>query len=107
YLAALNIAHRDLKPKNILMTSGVNPRPKIADFGLAKQSTEPNTDNFHSFQTGTPAYLAPKIVVPALNNNEKGYTVAVDMHSLGVIVYATLGNCSPFEGQPQRGCIRQ
>lgn len=42
YLAALKIAHRDLKPENILMTSGANPRPKIADFGLAKQLNKPN-----------------------------------------------------------------
>ncbi|EGG06528.1 uncharacterized protein MELLADRAFT_106638 [Melampsora larici-populina 98AG31] len=105
YLAALNIAHRDLKPENILMTSGANPRPKIADFGLAKQLTKPNA-RFKT-QCGTPAYLAPEIVVPALNNKKKGYTVAVDMYSLGVIVYAALGNCSPFEGQEQRGDIRQ
>ncbi|KAH9813570.1 kinase-like domain-containing protein [Melampsora americana] len=105
YLAALNIAHRDLKPENILMTSGVNPRPKIADFGLAKQLTKPNA-RFKT-QCGTPAYLAPEIVVPTLNSKKRGYTVAVDMYSLGVIVYAALGNCSPFEGQEQRGDIRQ
>lgn len=165
YLAALKIAHRDLKPENILMTSGANPRPKIADFGLAKQLNKPNVSlaslSFYLFSpflrllywrndirflsycwcaqerfktqcgecthrqlclllaglrseryclhlSGTPAYLAPEVVVPSLNiKKPKGYTVAVDMYSLGVIVYAALGNCSPFDGQDQKGDIRQ
>ncbi|CAH7666992.1 kinase-like domain-containing protein [Phakopsora pachyrhizi] len=67
YLSKHRIAHRDLKPENILMSSG------------------------------TPAYVAPEVVVP--NRYSSGYTVAVDMYSLGVIVYASLGNCSPFDGQ--------
>ncbi|KAI8446862.1 kinase-like domain-containing protein [Phakopsora pachyrhizi] len=94
YLSKHRIAHRDLKPENILMSSGKNPQAKIADFGLAKQLKDNSCFKTHC---GTPAYVAPEVVVP--NRYSSGYTVAVDMYSLGVIVYASLGNCSPFDGQ--------
>ncbi|MBW0514943.1 hypothetical protein O181_054658 [Austropuccinia psidii MF-1] len=101
YMAKLEIAHRDLKPENILMTSGKNPQAKIADFGLAKQLSDKN-ENFKT-HCGTPAYVAPEVLSSRLS---AGYTVAVDMFSLGVIVYASLGNCSPFDSQDQKGDIR-
>eukprot|EP00951_Prasinocladus_malaysianus_P035962 scaffold374784_cov48-Prasinocladus_malaysianus.AAC.1 len=57
-----NIAHRDLKLDNILLSSSVPGdyrNIKIADFGLAK-----HVDNRGYFTTvcGSPQYVAPEVV---------------------------------------------
>ena len=42
---ALGIVHRDIKPQNILFGSvGSNRLPKLADFGIAKWSTDTDED---------------------------------------------------------------
>ncbi len=56
------IAHRDIKPKNILVTG--NPAPslcviKIADFGLAKFLNPEMSSSMHS-DVGTDAFKAPE-----------------------------------------------
>src|SRR4029077_13270461 len=59
------IIHRDIKPSNILVTlhDGV-PVPKVIDFGIAKDITQPLNDKtvFTELQQfiGTPAYMSPE-----------------------------------------------
>ncbi|HEY2910115.1 MAG TPA: serine/threonine-protein kinase, partial [Gemmataceae bacterium] len=55
FLHSKQIAHRDVKPDNILI---VNGHAKVADFGLARTS-ETNVAQM-SF-AGTPAYMAPEV----------------------------------------------
>jgi len=93
YLHSLGIAHRDLKPQNILKVSaGAGSRVKLADFGLAKlklQCSEMSTP------CGTLQYVAPEVL-------EKRYTCKVDLWSLGVIMYRWLCGSHPFD-KPQYG----
>ena len=75
------VIHRDLKPENILMDEAMNV--KIADFGLAGITT-PFSGNLRQL-CGTPEFTAPEIV------QGKEYSgPAVDIWSLGVILYELL-----------------
>ena len=55
------IVHRDLKPENLMVTS--DGRVKIADFGIAKATTQMQTGAFLTATgttVGTPTYMAPE-----------------------------------------------
>ncbi|EFR01803.1 CAMK/RAD53 protein kinase [Nannizzia gypsea CBS 118893] len=97
YLHERNIIHRDIKPENILVVD-TNLTVKLADFGLAKIVGE------HSFTTtlcGTPGckftYVAPEIL--AENAEDRMYTRAVDIWSLGVVLYICLCGFPPFSDE--------
>lgn len=89
YIHDKNIVHRDLKPENILMASKApDASIKIADFGLARlmKGTE-----MMKTACGTPGYVAPEVL------QNKGYSSgAVDMWSVGVILYILLCGFPPF-----------
>ncbi|KAI1170348.1 kinase-like domain-containing protein [Nemania sp. FL0916] len=71
------VAHRDIKPENILVQhcNAWGIHIKLADFGLSKDNEDLRT------KCGTPLYQAPEIF------STKEYTLAVDIWSLGVMVY--------------------
>lgn len=88
----LNIVHRDIKPENILLTD-TDLHVKIADFGLAKIVGE---DDFTSTLCGTPSYVAPEILA---DSKRRKYTKAVDIWSLGVVLYICLCGFPPFSDE--------
>ncbi|XP_046549877.1 serine/threonine-protein kinase ULK3-like [Haliotis rubra] len=90
YLWSKNVAHMDLKPQNILLTSVTHPTIKIADFGFAKHLFEGDALNV---MRGSPLYMAPEIIC-------KGeYDARVDLWSIGVILYECLFGRAPFASQ--------
>ena len=75
YLHGKQLAHRDIKPSNILVESRQPFRLKLSDFGFAKDALQLTS------YCGTVLYSAPEIHIA------KPYTTAVDIWSLGVVVY--------------------
>lgn len=92
YLHDRNIVHRDIKPENILLVDK-DLHVKIADFGLAKIIGE---QSFTTSLCGTPSYVAPEILV---DGRHRKYTKAVDVWSLGVVLYICLCGFPPFSDE--------
>lgn len=88
YVHSLNICHRDLKPENILIDEHGDIR--IADFGMAALRQTPT----HMLKTacGSPHYAAPEVI---RGNPYEGHKA--DTWSMGVILYAMLCGCLPFD----------
>ncbi|XP_065873733.1 mitogen-activated protein kinase kinase kinase 3 [Euphorbia lathyris] len=76
YLHGRNTVHRDIKGANILVDP--NGEIKLADFGMAKHIT--NCSSMLSFK-GSPYWMAPEVVM-----NTNGYSLAVDIWSLGCTI---------------------
>ena len=92
YLHERNIVHRDIKPENILLTDK-QLSVKLADFGLAKIIGE---ESFTTTLCGTPSYVAPEVLE---NTKHRKYTRAVDVWSLGVVLYICLCGFPPFSDE--------
>ena len=82
------IAHRDIKPQNILLSSeDDNSLVKIADFGFAHRVHMPES---LTSRVGTPTYVAPEILKNVPHDNR------CDMWSVGVVVFVLLVGYPPF-----------
>jgi len=84
------IAHRDLKPGNVLVTT--EGEPKLLDFGIAG-AVAPDDGAESSPRAATPAYAAPE----QLTGDDAG-TLA-DVYSLGVLLYELLTDRRPWDGR--------
>ncbi|KAH9289569.1 hypothetical protein KI387_033686, partial [Taxus chinensis] len=90
------VAHRDLKPDNILFAddSSFPKHIKLADFGQASSFT--SGERMRGI-VGTPYYVAPEVL------QGKEYEEKVDVWSAGVILYIMLSGNPPFNGEtPQQ-----
>lgn len=93
HIHSRSVAHRDIKLDNILISRDVSGfiKAKICDFGVSKivKKGEMAFD-----LCGTPAYLAPEIV---LNKPYSGFHV--DLWSLGILLHGLLVGHLPFRAQ--------
>ncbi|CAI7599135.1 unnamed protein product [Penicillium pancosmium] len=95
YLHDRGIVHRDIKPENILLADK-KMTVKLGDFGLAKIIGEDSFTTTLIRRCGTPSYVAPEILQ---ETKERRYTKAVDVWSLGVVLYICLCGFPPFSDE--------
>jgi eukaryotic-like serine/threonine-protein kinase len=95
------VAHRDIKPDNILLSGG---SATVADFGIAKAISESRDEPTGTTLTqigvsiGTPAYMAPEQAAADPSTNHR-----VDIYAFGCVAYELLAGRPPFtEKTPQR-----
>jgi serine/threonine-protein kinase SRK2 len=96
-----NIAHRDIKLENILLTTNDNGKHvvKLCDFGLSTKMFNGRAGHI----VGTLSYVAPEMII-----NSKSYDGRKsDVWSCAVTLYAMLFGSYPFEDPKHPNCKRK
>ncbi len=100
YLHDRGIVHLDIKPENIILTSGNTV--KIIDFGFATKEGLPDllAEDFY-LPHGTPNYIAPEQLIG--HRREK----RCDIYSLGVLLYEMLTGHLPYSSSNRLSASRR
>lgn len=86
------VLHRDLKPSNIIIDN--DHRPRILDFGLAKDMGADGDLTSSGSAVGTPSYMPPE----QAQARRDEITCRSDVYSLGAILYELITGTPPFRG---------
>ena len=82
------VVHRDIKPQNVLVTAGEEPRAKLMDFGVARL-TDAAALTAPGDVVGTLAYMAPE----QAEGRDAG--PAADVYALGLMLYESWSGQQP------------
>lgn len=93
------IVHRDVKPANVLLESGVD-RAMVTDFGLARVVDEATMTRSGAI-SGTPQYMSPEQAMGESLDQRS------DLFSLGSVMYAACTGRSPFRSETVFGVIKR
>lgn len=97
YIHRVGVASRDIKLENTLLDGSPRPLIKICDFGYSKHERYQSAPGS---RVGTPAYLAPEVIVTARGQTYDGKIA--DIWSCGVMLYVMLLGAYPFERPEDR-----
>ena len=88
YLHSRNVSHRDVTPKNILLTE--NGKAKLSDLGGAKHVFHVHSPIYATRQPGTPIYMPQEALF-----GTKYVPSSVDVYSLGVVLLEMMSGENP------------
>ncbi|MCO5165020.1 MAG: protein kinase [Planctomycetes bacterium] len=86
------VIHRDLKPANIIIDG--SGRPRVTDFGLARDRSLLESMTRTGDVIGTPFYMAPEQL-----RGEKQLDHRIDIYALGVVLYECLTRERPYRAE--------
>lgn len=85
-----SVIHRDLKPGNIILDTELD-RPRVTDFGLARDRTLAQTMTATGDWLGTPYYMSPEQF-----RGERDLDHRADLYALGTILFEVLTGERPY-----------
>jgi Tol biopolymer transport system component len=86
------VIHRDIKPGNILLSSG---HALVSDFGIARAISQGGGDKLTEtgIAVGTPAYMSPEQAIATSEVDHR-----TDIYGLGCVLYEMLTGSTPYSG---------
>jgi len=94
---ACGLAHRDVKPANVLVTRSPVDQVHLCDFGVARALGPAALEGGKLTQSGaivgTPEYMAMEALIASDEADHR-----VDVYALGVMLFECLTGAVPFEG---------
>ncbi|GHO43199.1 serine/threonine protein kinase [Ktedonospora formicarum] len=94
YIHSSGIIHRDIKSSNVLLDK--EGRCYLADFGIARSTSDATQLTSTGFLMGTVDYMAPELF-----EEDKKADARSDLYGLGVLLFEMVTGRVPFEAENQ------
>ena len=92
HLHTVNIVHRDVAARNLLVEnlSNNSRRIVVCDFGLSRITQNPEMDNMTNSHVGPLKWMSPESI------KQQIYSTKTDVYSFGVVIWEILCGIPPY-----------